>query len=42
VVQQDPDIQEYTDPANKPMIPRALVLDPGLKVYKIYMGQLLL
>jgi peroxiredoxin len=38
VVQQDLEIQEYTDPTNNPMIPHTLVLEPGLKVYKIYMG----
>ena len=30
VVQQDLDIQEYTDPDNDPMIPHTLVLGPGL------------
>src|SRR6185503_18644586 len=36
VIQQDLDIQEYTDPHNNPMIPHAFVLEPGLKIYKIY------
>ena len=30
IVQQDLDIQEYTDPENDPMIPHTLVLKPGL------------
>ncbi len=30
IVQQDLEIQEYTDPANDPMIPYTLVLKPGL------------
>jgi peroxiredoxin len=38
VVQRDLDIQEYTDPTNNPMIPYTLVLEPGLKIYKIYNG----
>jgi peroxiredoxin len=38
VVQRDLDIQEYTDPTNNPMIPHTLILEPGLKIYKIYMG----
>ena len=38
VVQQDLDIQEYTDPMNNPMIPHTLVLKPGLVVHKIYNG----
>jgi peroxiredoxin len=37
-VQKDLDIAEYTDPAHNPMIPHTLVLEPGLVVYKIYMG----
>lgn len=37
-VQQDLDIQEYTDPHHNPMIPHTLVLEPGLKVYSIYNG----
>jgi len=31
-------IQEYTDPENDPMIPHTFVLEPGLKVYKVYNG----
>jgi len=38
VIQQDLDIQEYTDPHNNPMIPHTFVLEPGLKIYKIYNG----
>ena len=37
-VQQDLDIQEYTDPVNDPMIPHTLVLGPGLVVHSIYNG----
>jgi peroxiredoxin len=38
IVQQDLDIQEYTDPTNDPMIPHTLVLKPGLIVHSIYNG----
>jgi peroxiredoxin len=37
-VQQDLDIQEYTDPDNNPMIPHTLVLKPGLVVHSVYNG----
>lgn len=37
-IQKDLDIAEYTDPKNNPMIPHTLVLEPGLLIYKIYMG----
>jgi peroxiredoxin len=37
-VQKDLDIAEYTDPANNPMIPHTIVLEPGLIVFKIYNG----
>jgi peroxiredoxin len=37
-VQTDLDIAEYTDPEHNPMIPHTLVLEPGLRVYKIYNG----
>jgi peroxiredoxin len=37
-VQKDLDIAEYTDPLHDPMIPHTVVLEPGLVVYKIYMG----
>lgn len=38
VVQKDLDIAEYTDPHHNPMIPHTLVLEPGLIVFRIYMG----
>jgi peroxiredoxin len=38
MVQKDLDIAEYTDPAHNPMIPHTLVLEPGLIIFKIYMG----
>ncbi|HUS69042.1 MAG TPA: redoxin domain-containing protein [Kofleriaceae bacterium] len=38
VVQKDLDIAEYTDPRNDPMIPHTIVLEPGLVVFRIYMG----
>jgi peroxiredoxin len=38
IIQQDLDIQEYTDPDHDPMIPHTLVLRPGLVVHSIYMG----
>jgi peroxiredoxin len=37
-VQKDLGIAEYTDPHHDPMIPHTLVLEPGLRVYKIYNG----
>jgi peroxiredoxin len=37
-VQKDLDIAEYTDPDHNPMIPYTLVLEPGLRVYRIYNG----
>ena len=37
-VQQDLDIQEYTDPDNNPMVPHTIVLRPGLIVHRIYNG----
>jgi peroxiredoxin len=38
VVQKDLDIAEYTDGPHNPMIPHTIVLEPGLVVFKIYMG----
>lgn len=38
VIQKDLDIAEYTDAVHNPMIPHTVVLEPGLIVYKIYMG----
>jgi peroxiredoxin len=37
-LQKDLDIAEYTDPLHNPMIPHTLVLEPGLRVYKVYNG----
>src|SRR5262249_25647735 len=37
-VQKDLDIAEYTDPVHHPMIPHTLVLEPGLRLYKLYNG----
>ena len=37
-LQKDLDIAEYTDPEHNPMIPHTLVLEPGLRVFKIYAG----
>ena len=37
-VQKDLDIAEYTDPIHNPMIPHTIVLEPGLIVYKVYVG----
>jgi peroxiredoxin len=37
-LQKELDIAEYTDPQHNPMIPHTLVLEPGLRVYKIYNG----
>jgi hypothetical protein len=38
-LQKDLDIAEYTDPHHNPMIPHTLVLEPGLRVYKVYSGK---
>jgi hypothetical protein len=35
---KDLDMAEYTDAPHNPMILHTLVLEPGLVVYKIYMG----
>ena len=37
-LQKDLDIAEYTDADHNPMVPHTLVLEPGLRVYKIYNG----
>jgi len=37
-IQKDLDIAEYTDPIHNPMIPHTIVLEPGLVVYKVYVG----
>ncbi|HMF44771.1 MAG TPA: redoxin domain-containing protein [Polyangia bacterium] len=38
IIQKDLDIAEYTDPEHDPMIPHTIVLEPGLIVFKVYMG----
>jgi peroxiredoxin len=38
LIQKDLDIAEYTDAVHNPMIPHAIVLEPGLVVYKVYNG----
>jgi len=38
IVQKDLDIAEYTDSDHNPMIPHTIVLEPGLVIYRIYMG----
>ena len=38
MIQRDLDIEEYTDPDNNPMVPYTFVLEPGLKIAKIYNG----
>jgi peroxiredoxin len=38
IIQKDLDIAEYTDAKHNPMVPHTLVLEPGLVIYKIYMG----
>ncbi len=37
MVQQDLDIQEFTDP-HDPMVPHTFVLEPGLRIFRIYNG----
>jgi peroxiredoxin len=38
IIQRDLEIQEYTDPHHDPMIPHTFVLEPGLKIFRIYNG----
>ena len=38
VVQKDLDIKEFTAEPHDPMIPHTFVLEPGLKIFKIYNG----
>jgi peroxiredoxin len=38
IVQKDLDIQEYTDPVHDPMIPHTFVLEPALRIFKVYNG----
>jgi peroxiredoxin len=37
-VQKDLDVPEYTDPTHNPMVPHTVVLEPGLKVFRLYNG----
>jgi peroxiredoxin len=37
-LQKDLDIAEYTDPTHDPMVPHTLVLEPALRIYKMYNG----
>ncbi len=37
-IQKELEIKEYTDPEHDPMVPHTIVLEPGLKIYKIYNG----
>jgi len=37
-VQRELEIAEYTDPTHNPMIPHTIVLEPGLRIYKVYNG----
>jgi peroxiredoxin len=37
-IQNDLDLKEYTDEPHDPMIPHTFVLEPGLKIFKIYNG----
>ena len=38
IIQKELDIAEYTDLQHNPMIPHTIVLEPGLVIYKIYVG----
>jgi peroxiredoxin len=38
LVQKDLEIEEYTDPVHDPMIPHTLVLEPELRIFRIYNG----
>ncbi|WP_127503698.1 redoxin domain-containing protein [Actinoplanes solisilvae] len=38
IVQQDLDIQEYTDPVHDAMVPHTLVLKPGMVIHSVYNG----
>ena len=37
-IQQGLDIKEFTDEPHDPMIPHTFVLEPGLKIFKVYNG----
>jgi pimeloyl-ACP methyl ester carboxylesterase/peroxiredoxin len=38
IIQKELDIAEYIDPQHNPMIPHTIVLEPGLVIYKLYIG----
>jgi hypothetical protein len=38
IFHRDLEIEEYTDPRSNRMIPHTIVLEPGLKVFKVYNG----
>ena len=38
IIQQELELQEYTDPEHDPMVPHTLVLKPGLVIHRIYNG----
>ena len=38
IVQKDLEIAEYTDARHDPMIPHTIVLEPGLVVFRVYIG----
>lgn len=38
LIQKDLEIKEYTDARHNPMIPYTILLEPGLKIHKIYNG----
>jgi AhpC/TSA family protein len=38
VIQKDLDIKEFTDEPHDPMIPHTFVLEPKLKIFKVYNG----
>jgi len=38
VIARELDIEEYTDEHHHPMIPHTFVLEPGLRIYRIYNG----
>jgi peroxiredoxin len=37
-IQKDLDIKEFTDEPHDPMIPHTFVLEPGLRIFKVYNG----
>ena len=38
MIQRDLEIKEFTDEPHDPMIPHTFVLEPGLKIFKVYNG----